>query len=73
MLLTLTTTRDPNTGGPATDLGFLLHKHPERVFTFSLSAGQGQVFYPEVRSARSITGPPAPPSQARSAVGDVQE
>ncbi len=47
MLLTLTTTHRP-----ATDLGFLLHKHPERVFTFSLSAGQGQVFYPEVSEER---------------------
>ena len=31
MLLTITTTRRP-----ATDLGFLLHKHPERVQAFSL-------------------------------------
>jgi len=47
MLLTLTTTHRP-----ATDLGFLLHKHPERVFTFSLSAGQGQVFFPEASEER---------------------
>ena len=47
MLLTLTTTHRP-----ATDLGFLLHKHPDRVFTFTLPMGQGQVFYPEVGEER---------------------
>ena len=43
MLLTLTLTRPP-----ATDLGFLLHKHPERVQQFSLPFGAAHVFYPEV-------------------------
>jgi len=47
MLLTLTTIHRP-----ATDLGFLLHKHPDRVFTFTLPMGQGQVFYPEVGEER---------------------
>ena len=47
MLLTLTTTHRP-----ATDLGFLLHKHPDRVFSFTLPMGQGQVFYPEVGEER---------------------
>lgn len=42
MLLTLTTTHSP-----ATDLGFLLHKHPERHQTFDLSFGTAHVFYPE--------------------------
>jgi 3' terminal RNA ribose 2'-O-methyltransferase Hen1 len=42
MLLTLTTTHQP-----ATDLGFLLHKHPERVQTIDLSIGQAHIFYPE--------------------------
>jgi len=42
MLLTITTTHQP-----ATDLGYLLHKHPERVQTFSLNFGQAHVFYPE--------------------------
>ncbi|NJD07798.1 MAG: 3' terminal RNA ribose 2'-O-methyltransferase Hen1 [Methylococcaceae bacterium] len=42
MLLTLTNTRTP-----ATDLGFLLHKHPDRVQKFSLSFGEAHVFYPE--------------------------
>ncbi|PBC79812.1 3' terminal RNA ribose 2'-O-methyltransferase Hen1 [Streptomyces sp. TLI_235] len=32
---------------PATDLGFLLHKHPEKVQRFSTSHGVAHVFYPE--------------------------
>jgi 3' terminal RNA ribose 2'-O-methyltransferase Hen1 len=43
MLLTLRTTHVP-----ATDLGFLLHKHPDRLQTFELAFGQAHVFYPEV-------------------------
>jgi 3' terminal RNA ribose 2'-O-methyltransferase Hen1 len=42
VLLTLTTTHRP-----ATDLGFLLHKHPDRVQTFDLPAGSAHVAYPE--------------------------
>ena len=42
MLLTITTTRKP-----ATDLGYLLHKHPERLQPFSLPFGQAHVFYPQ--------------------------
>jgi 3' terminal RNA ribose 2'-O-methyltransferase Hen1 len=42
MLLTITTTHEP-----ATDLGYLLHKHPDRVQTFRLNFGQVHVFYPE--------------------------
>ncbi|ASO18424.1 3' terminal RNA ribose 2'-O-methyltransferase Hen1 [Actinoalloteichus hoggarensis] len=41
MLLTVTTTYQP-----ATDLGFLLHKHPDRVQSFPVSAGSAHVFYP---------------------------
>ncbi|MBB5959535.1 3' terminal RNA ribose 2'-O-methyltransferase Hen1 [Saccharothrix tamanrassetensis] len=41
MLLTLTTTHRP-----ATDLGHLLHKHPERAQSFSTSSGTAHVFYP---------------------------
>ncbi len=41
MLLTLTTTAEP-----ATDLGFLLHKHPDRAQTFPVTAGSAHVFYP---------------------------
>lgn len=43
MLLTITTTHRP-----ANDLGFLLHKHPERFQSFDLSFGKVYVFYPEV-------------------------
>jgi 3' terminal RNA ribose 2'-O-methyltransferase Hen1 len=47
MLLTITTTRPP-----ATDLGFLLHKHPDRVQAFELPFGRAHVFYPEAGEAR---------------------
>jgi 3' terminal RNA ribose 2'-O-methyltransferase Hen1 len=47
MLLTITTTR-----APATDLGFLLHKNPERLQSFSLPFGQAHVFYPEATDER---------------------
>lgn len=46
MLLTITTTREP-----ATDLGFLLHKHPDRVQDFGLNFGRARVFYPEATPA----------------------
>ncbi len=47
MLLTLTTTHTP-----ATDLGYLLHKHPERVQSFSLPFGIARVLYPEASETR---------------------
>jgi 3' terminal RNA ribose 2'-O-methyltransferase Hen1 len=47
MLLTITTTHQP-----ATDLGYLLHKHPDRVQTFGLNFGQVHVFYPEASVQR---------------------
>jgi hypothetical protein len=47
MLLTIT-----NTHPPATDLGHLLHKHPERLQSFSLPFGQAHVFYPEASEER---------------------
>jgi 3' terminal RNA ribose 2'-O-methyltransferase Hen1 len=47
MLLTITTTRTP-----ATDLGYLLHKHPGRLQSFSLSFGRAHVFYPEATDER---------------------
>ena len=47
MLLTITTTR-----APATDLGYLLHKHPERFQSFDLSFGKAHVYYPEVGAER---------------------
>lgn len=47
MLLTIATTHRP-----ATDLGYLLHKHPDRCQTFALSFGQAHVFYSEVGDER---------------------
>jgi 3' terminal RNA ribose 2'-O-methyltransferase Hen1 len=47
MLLTLTTTHHP-----ATDLGFLLRKHPERHQTFDLGFGIAHVLYPEATPER---------------------
>jgi 3' terminal RNA ribose 2'-O-methyltransferase Hen1 len=37
---------------PASDLGFLLHKHPGRLQSFDVSVGQAHVFYPEATDAR---------------------
>ena len=42
MLLQITTTRKP-----ATDLGYLLHKHPDKFQSVDLSIGKGHIFYPE--------------------------
>ncbi|MEM9984804.1 MAG: 3' terminal RNA ribose 2'-O-methyltransferase Hen1, partial [Bacteroidota bacterium] len=42
MLLTITTTYQP-----ATDLGYLLHKHPDRFQSLDLAIGKAHVFYPE--------------------------
>lgn len=36
----------------ASDLGYLLHKHPDRVQTFELSVGTATVFYPESSQPR---------------------
>jgi len=47
MQLTITTTHQP-----ATDLGFLLHKHPLRVHRFSQKFGEVHVFYPEASPER---------------------
>ena len=47
MLLTVTTTHQP-----ATDLGFLLHKHPGRVRAFGVASGTAHVFYPEASGER---------------------
>ncbi|WP_217195863.1 3' terminal RNA ribose 2'-O-methyltransferase Hen1 [Streptomyces buecherae] len=50
MFLSLTMTGD--TEQPATDLGFLLHKHPEKVQRFTTSHGVAHVFYPEASPER---------------------
>ncbi|HEX2476339.1 MAG TPA: 3' terminal RNA ribose 2'-O-methyltransferase Hen1 [Lacipirellulaceae bacterium] len=42
MLLSISTTYEP-----ATDLGHLLHKHPDRFQSFELSFGRAHVFYPQ--------------------------
>lgn len=47
MLLTITTTHQP-----ATDLGYLLYKHPAKVQAFNLAFGQAHVFYPESNEER---------------------
>ncbi|MFB6615856.1 3' terminal RNA ribose 2'-O-methyltransferase Hen1 [Streptomyces sp. NPDC056367] len=50
MFLTISTTGTPER--PATDLGFLLHKHPGRTQAFSTSHGTAHVFYPEATAER---------------------
>lgn len=50
VLLTLTMTGDGAV--PASDLGYLLHKHPDRVQQFDVSTGTAHVFYPEATSSR---------------------
>ncbi|MFH8791956.1 3' terminal RNA ribose 2'-O-methyltransferase Hen1 [Streptomyces sp. NPDC017941] len=50
MFLTLTTTGSAER--PATDLGFLLHKHPDKAQAFTTSYGQAHVFYPEATEER---------------------
>jgi 3' terminal RNA ribose 2'-O-methyltransferase Hen1 len=47
MLLTLTTTHQP-----ATDLGYLLHKHPDKHQVFPLPFGAAHVFYAEATLTR---------------------
>ena len=47
MLLTISTPYSP-----ATDLGYLLHKHPARIQSFTLPFGQAHVFYPEARTEK---------------------
>src|ERR1700722_6180542 len=47
MLLTISTTTEP-----ATDLGFLLHKNPDRVHTADLAFGQAHVVYSEATEQR---------------------
>ena len=50
MLLTITYEND---GEDTRDLGFLLHKNPERAQQFELSFGKAYVFYPEVSENRT--------------------
>ena len=48
MLLTIT-----YEGQNTQDLGFLLHKNPDRAQEFELSYGKAYVFYPEVSDTRT--------------------
>jgi len=52
MLLTLRTTR-----APATDLGFLLRKHPDRVHEREFPFGRAMVFYPEASETACTLAP----------------
>ncbi|WP_373552553.1 3' terminal RNA ribose 2'-O-methyltransferase Hen1 [Haliscomenobacter sp.] len=47
MFLSITTTQHP-----ATNLGYLLHKHPDKVQTFSTAGGKAHVFFPEATDER---------------------
>lgn len=47
LILTITTTHEP-----ATDLGYLLYKHPDRTQEFDLAFGKAHVFYPEATPER---------------------
>jgi 2-polyprenyl-3-methyl-5-hydroxy-6-metoxy-1,4-benzoquinol methylase len=52
MLLTITCTPPEGAAWPATDLGFLLHKNPDRVQAFEQAYGVAHVLYPEANAAR---------------------
>ena len=47
MLLTITSTHQP-----ASDLSYLLHKHPDKVHEIEISTGTAYVFYPEVTETK---------------------
>jgi 3' terminal RNA ribose 2'-O-methyltransferase Hen1 len=48
MLLTITTTYQP-----ATDLGYLLHKHPDKIQSVEINHGKAHIFYPEASEQRT--------------------
>ncbi|MYQ46309.1 3' terminal RNA ribose 2'-O-methyltransferase Hen1 [Streptomyces sp. SID4985] len=50
MFLTISTRGTAAT--PATDLGYLLHKHPDNAQTFATSHGTAHVFYPQADAER---------------------
>lgn len=47
MLLTITTTHHP-----ASDLSYVLHKHPAKIQEVEITAGKAHIFYPEVSDKR---------------------
>jgi len=68
MLLTISTRHQP-----ATDLGFLLHKHPDRLQSFDLSFGKAHVFYPEANETSATAAlllDVDPVGMVRSKAGD---
>ncbi|MFJ5611005.1 3' terminal RNA ribose 2'-O-methyltransferase Hen1 [Streptomyces sp. NPDC093221] len=70
MFLTISTTG--TAAAPATDLGFLLHKHPEKAQSFSTSYGNAHVFYPEAsveRTTAALLLEIDPPALARRGKG----
>jgi 3' terminal RNA ribose 2'-O-methyltransferase Hen1 len=70
VFLTISTTG--SAAGPATDLGYLLHKHPDKAQAFSTSYGDAHVFYPEASAERTTAAlllevdPPALVRRGRS-------
>lgn len=48
MLLQISTTHQP-----ATDLGYLLHKHPNKLQSIKLSHGQAHIFYPKAEASQT--------------------
>jgi 3' terminal RNA ribose 2'-O-methyltransferase Hen1 len=53
VLVTISMTAEDDSAVPASDLGYLLHKHPVRVQAFEVSAGTAHVFYPEAGESRT--------------------
>lgn len=51
MLVTITARRPDGAAWPASDLGYLLAKHPDRVQAFDHAFGRSRVFYPEAGEA----------------------
>ena len=51
MLVTITATRPAGADWPATDLGYLLAKNPDRVQSFEHAVGRSRVFYPQADEA----------------------
>jgi len=48
MILTIS-----NTTKPAGNLGFLLHKHPDKLQTIDLAVGRAHIFYPQSSANRT--------------------
>ncbi|WP_078901646.1 3' terminal RNA ribose 2'-O-methyltransferase Hen1 [Actinacidiphila yeochonensis] len=70
MFLTITLTGKAE--APATDLGFLLHKHPDKAQVFSTAYGTAHVLYPEAtveRTTAALLLEVDPPALARRGKG----